>query len=91
MVVGFARLHGYPVGVITSDSRFKGGALDAPASMKLRRHADICELFHVPIINLVDIIDPRATRAMACRWAALAYMKLGHGDQLGPRPGFFRP
>ncbi|MBV9905118.1 MAG: hypothetical protein JO346_11135, partial [Alphaproteobacteria bacterium] len=54
-VTGFARFNGYPVGVIASDSRhINGGALTADGCDKLRRHLDLCDLFHVPVLNLND-------------------------------------
>eukprot|EP01062_Namystynia_karyoxenos_P016249 TRINITY_DN15922_c0_g1_i1.p1 TRINITY_DN15922_c0_g1~~TRINITY_DN15922_c0_g1_i1.p1 ORF type:complete len:1193 (+),score=339.90 TRINITY_DN15922_c0_g1_i1:98-3580(+) len=55
VVTGFARLDGWSVGLIAGDGRFNGGALDAPGTWKLRRHVDLCELFHVPLLNLVDM------------------------------------
>ena len=54
-VVGFARFNGHPVGVLASDSRhINGGALTADGCDKLIRHMDLCDLFHIPILNLVD-------------------------------------
>lgn len=54
-VTGFARLRGHPVGVIASDSRHaNGGALTADGCKKLTRHLDLCDLFHIPVLNLVD-------------------------------------
>lgn len=54
-VTGFIRLAGHPVGVIASDSRHvNGGALTADGCDKLRRHLDVCDLFHIPLLNLVD-------------------------------------
>jgi acetyl/propionyl-CoA carboxylase alpha subunit/acetyl-CoA carboxylase carboxyltransferase component len=54
-VVGFARFNGYPVGIVASDSRhINGGALTADGCDKLTRHLDLCDLFHVPVLNLVD-------------------------------------
>ena len=54
-IVGLARFNGYPVGVMASDSRHEnGGALTADGCDKLRRHLDVCDLFHVPLLNLVD-------------------------------------
>ena len=54
-VVGFARMNGYPVGVFASDSRHpNGGALTADGCDKLTRHIDLCDLFHMPILNLCD-------------------------------------
>jgi acetyl/propionyl-CoA carboxylase alpha subunit/acetyl-CoA carboxylase carboxyltransferase component len=54
-VVGLARFNGYPVGIIASDSRHvNGGAMTADGCDKVTRHVDLCDLFHIPIINLVD-------------------------------------
>ena len=54
-VAGFARFNGHPVGVIASDSRHaNGGALTADGCSKLTRHLDLCDLFHLPVVNLVD-------------------------------------
>jgi acetyl-CoA carboxylase carboxyltransferase component len=54
-VVGFARFNGHPLGIIASDSRhINGGALTADGCDKLTRHLDLCDLFHIPVLNLVD-------------------------------------
>jgi acetyl/propionyl-CoA carboxylase alpha subunit/acetyl-CoA carboxylase carboxyltransferase component len=54
-VTGFARFNGHPVGVIASDSQHaNGGALTADGCDKLKRHLDLCDLFHLPVLNLVD-------------------------------------
>jgi acetyl-CoA carboxylase carboxyltransferase component len=54
-VVGFARFDGRTVGVIASDCRHvNGGALTADGCDKLTRHLDLCDLFHIPVLNLVD-------------------------------------
>ena len=54
-VVGFVRFNGFPMGVIASDSRHvNGGALTADGCDKLRRHLDLCDLFHLPVLNLID-------------------------------------
>ena len=54
-ITGFARFNGHPLGVIASDSRHaNGGALTAEGCRKLTRHLDLCDVFHLPILNLVD-------------------------------------
>ncbi|MBT6275157.1 MAG: methylmalonyl-CoA carboxyltransferase [Chromatiales bacterium] len=54
-VTGFVRMDGYPMGVIASDSQhINGGALTAEGCDKLKRHFDVCDLFHIPVLNLVD-------------------------------------
>ena len=54
-ITGFARFNGHPLGVIASDSQHaNGGALTADGCRKLTRHLDLCDLFHLPVLNLVD-------------------------------------
>src|SRR5215469_13373513 len=54
-ITGFVRFNGYPMGVIASDSRhINGGALTADGCDKLKRHLDLCDLFHLPVLNLID-------------------------------------
>ena len=54
-VTGFIRMNGHPMGVLASDSQHaNGGALTADGCSKLTRHLDLCDLFHVPVLNLVD-------------------------------------
>ncbi|MGA1370892.1 MAG: carboxyl transferase domain-containing protein [Pseudomonadales bacterium] len=54
-ITGFIRMNGHPLGVIASDSRhINGGALTADGCDKLKRHLDLCDLFHIPVLNLVD-------------------------------------
>jgi acetyl/propionyl-CoA carboxylase alpha subunit/acetyl-CoA carboxylase carboxyltransferase component len=54
-ITGFVRFAGHPMGVIASDSRHaNGGALTADGCDKLRRHLDLCDVFHLPILNLND-------------------------------------
>ena len=54
-ITGFMRMNGYPLGVVASDSQHaNGGALTADGCSKVTRHLDLCDLFHLPILNLVD-------------------------------------
>ena len=54
-ITGFARFNGHSLGILASDSQHaNGGALTADGCRKLTRHQDLCDLFHVPILNLVD-------------------------------------
>lgn len=54
LVVGLARLDGYTVGIMANDTCHHGGAVNATASEKMMRFVDLCDTFHVPILNLVD-------------------------------------
>jgi len=54
LVVGLARLDGYPVGVVANSPAHVGGALTAAGSEKLTRFVDLCDSFHLPVVNFVD-------------------------------------
>ncbi|MFZ0889004.1 MAG: carboxyl transferase domain-containing protein [Candidatus Binataceae bacterium] len=54
LATGFARLDGYPVGVMINDPYQIGGSLDGPASDKMVRFVDMCDTFHLPVVNFVD-------------------------------------
>ena len=55
MIVGFARLGGYPVGVIANNPRHNAGAPDARDSRKMGHFTSVCDQFHIPLIHLVDV------------------------------------
>tara|TARA_B100000959_G_scaffold71249_2_gene75578 strand:- start:27579 stop:29144 length:1566 start_codon:yes stop_codon:yes gene_type:complete len=54
LVVGLARLDGYSVGIMANDTCHHGGAVNATASEKMMRFVDLCDTFHMPVVNLVD-------------------------------------
>ena len=54
LITGFARIGGVAVGVLASDARHLGGAMDVNAADKQRRFVDVCDTFHVPIVYLSD-------------------------------------
>ncbi len=55
IVVGFARLQGMVVGIIANQPAFKAGCLDIDASDKAARFIRTCNVYNVPIVNLVDV------------------------------------
>ncbi len=55
IVVGFARIEGMVVGIIANQPNFKAGCLDIDASDKASRFIRTCNVFNVPIVNLVDV------------------------------------
>ena len=71
LVTALARLDGYPVGVVANDPRHVGGALTAAGSEKLTRFVDLCDAFHLPVVNFVDqpgfLIGVAAERAGTVR------------------------
>ncbi len=54
LVTGFARIDGFPVGIMAGDPFFLDGAWTADTCDKVTRHVDLCDLFHLPIIHFVD-------------------------------------
>ncbi|MGB9886719.1 MAG: acyl-CoA carboxylase subunit beta [Moorellales bacterium] len=54
VVCAFARLNGYPIGVIANQPRFLAGCLDINASDKAARFVRLCDAFNLPLLTLVD-------------------------------------
>jgi acetyl-CoA carboxylase carboxyltransferase component len=54
LITAFARMNGHSVGVIGNDCRFYAGAMGANAAQKVRRFIELCDTFHIPIINFTD-------------------------------------
>src|SRR5215204_1767556 len=50
-----ARLGGRPVGVLASDPEHYGGGVTADAAEKTARFVDMCDQFHLPVVNFVDV------------------------------------
>jgi len=53
-VTALARLNGYPVGVLANDPRYLGGSFNYDVAEKFTRFVDMCDTFHLPIVNLSD-------------------------------------
>ena len=53
-IVGFARLNGYPVGVVANQPAYLAGVLDIDSSDKIARFVRFCDAFNFPIITFVD-------------------------------------
>jgi acetyl-CoA carboxylase carboxyltransferase component len=50
----FGCLNGYPVGIMANDPMWYAGSMTATAAEKSIRFIDLCDSFHLPIVNLVD-------------------------------------
>ena len=76
LITALARLDGRPVGVMASDPVHYGGGMTGAASDKLARFVDLCDQFHLPVVNLVDqpgfVIGTDAERANTMRRGARA-------------------
>ena len=54
MITGFARLDGWPVALMANDPYHYAGAWTAKASEKVERFVQLAEVFHLPMVHLVD-------------------------------------
>jgi acetyl-CoA carboxylase carboxyltransferase component len=76
LVCGLARLNGFAVGVMANDPNHFGGGLDAAGSEKMVRFVDLCDTFHLPVVNFVDqpgfVVGTTAERAGTARYGARA-------------------
>ena len=77
----FARLNGRPVGALANDPLVHGGAMDADAARKLERFVDLCDTFHLPVINFADqpgfMVGPAAERSGTLRAGMRAIVAMG--------------
>ena len=55
MITGFARLSGYPVGIVANQPLVLAGSIDCDASDKAARFYRFCDSFNIPIITFVDV------------------------------------
>ena len=55
IVVGFARLEGYPVGVVGNQPKVLAGTLDINSSIKAARFVRFCDAFNIPLLTFVDV------------------------------------
>ena len=55
IIVGFARLNGYPVGIIANQPSVLAGVLDIDASTKGARFVRFCDCFNIPLVTFVDV------------------------------------
>jgi acetyl-CoA carboxylase carboxyltransferase component len=55
IVIGFARLDGYPVGVVANQPTQMAGTLDIDSSSKAARFVRFCDAFNIPLVTFVDV------------------------------------
>ncbi len=75
-VTMFARIDGKPVGILANDPVVHGGGMEATAAQKLEKFVDLCDTFHLPIINFADqpgfVVGPHAEKAGTLKQGARA-------------------
>jgi len=76
LIVGLARVNGQSVGITANDCRHLAGAMTAEAGQKMRRMIELCDTFHLPLINFVDepgfMIGPGAEADATIRYGMAA-------------------
>ncbi|MEQ9363981.1 MAG: acyl-CoA carboxylase subunit beta [Leptospirales bacterium] len=74
VITCLARIGGYPVGVVASQSQHLGGVLENDASDKAARFVSVCDAFGLPLIFLQDVpgflVGSRVERAGIIRHGA---------------------
>jgi len=55
IVIGFARLGGYSVGIVANQPAVLAGVLDIDASVKAARFVRFCDCFNIPLITFEDV------------------------------------
>ena len=54
LITCFARMDGYPVGILANQPMRQAGTIDEKGAGKARQFIDLCDAFHIPIISLMD-------------------------------------
>jgi len=78
MVIAFARLGGYAVGIVANQPNVIAGSIDKPAAEKAAHFLELCDAFHLPVVFLADnpgvMSGSKAEQAGTLRAAARMYM-----------------
>jgi len=53
-IIGFARMDGYPVGIVSQEPAMMAGVIDIDAADKMTRFVRLCDCFNLPIVTFVD-------------------------------------
>ena len=76
IVCVFARLNGYPVGVVGNQPRALAGVLDIDSATKAARFVRTCDAFNIPLVTFVDV--PGFLPGTAQEWGGI----IRHGAKL---------
>ncbi len=55
IIIGFARIGGYSIGIVANQPAILAGVLDINSSMKAARFVRFCDAFNIPLITFVDV------------------------------------
>lgn len=77
-ITGLARLNGQPVGIWANNCKFLAGSMTANGANKARRFMELCDLFRLPIVALVDepgfMIGSQAEKEATIRYGTAAVL-----------------
>lgn len=78
VITALARIEGRPVGIVASNPRHLGGAIDAPACDKMARFLRLCDTFGLPIVSLCDtpgfMVGPDSEKGAMVRHASRLFI-----------------
>jgi acetyl-CoA carboxylase carboxyltransferase component len=55
MTTAFARIDGWPVGIVANNPQYFGGILDVNSADKAARFINLCDAFNIPLLFLQDV------------------------------------
>jgi acetyl-CoA carboxylase carboxyltransferase component len=78
IITGFIRIQGIPIGLLASDCKVLGGAIDTEAGEKAADFIRLCEQFKLPILSLCDtpgfMVGPKHEQLGAVRRLARMFV-----------------
>jgi acetyl/propionyl-CoA carboxylase alpha subunit len=78
IVTALIRIEGKPFGLIASNPRHLGGAIDSEAADKTARFLQLCDAFDLPIVSLCDtpgfMVGPEAEKTALVRHTARMFL-----------------
>ena len=84
IITAFVRIEGVPFGLIASNSKHLGGAIDADAADKAAHFLQICDAFDIPIVSLCDtpgfMVGPEAEKTALVRHVSRMFVVAANID-----------
>ncbi|UTD27835.1 carboxyl transferase domain-containing protein [Bradyrhizobium sp. WD16] len=78
IVTAFIRIEGQPFGLIASNPKHLGGAIDAEAGDKAAHFVQLCDAFDIPVVSLCDtpgfMVGPEAEKTALVRHVSRMFL-----------------
>jgi propionyl-CoA carboxylase beta chain len=55
ILIGFARMGGFSIGIVANQPAFLAGSIDIDSSVKAARFVRFCDAFNIPLVTFVDV------------------------------------